>query len=81
MYDCIIRGHVSRMFCVAAHCAVVVVVIVVCAVLGCCGELGLGLGKCLCGLLPTVVGSCFGVISEGAMWVSCIVCSTIHVRF
>ena len=40
-------GHVSRVFCVAARCAVVVVVEVVCAVLGWCGELGLRSGKCL----------------------------------
>ena len=40
-------GRISWTFCVAAHCAVDVVVVVVCAVLGCCGELGLGLGKCL----------------------------------
>ena len=40
-------GHISWTFCVAAHCAVDVVVAVVCAVFGCCGVLGLRLGKCL----------------------------------
>ena len=45
-YDCF-WGHVFLVFCVAAHCAVDVVVVVVCAVLGWCGVLGLRLGKCL----------------------------------
>ena len=40
-------GHVFLVFCVAAHCAVDVVVAVVCAVFGCCGVLGLRLGKCV----------------------------------
>jgi hypothetical protein len=40
-------GHDSWVFCVAAHCAVDVVVEVVCAVFCCCGELGLRSGKCV----------------------------------
>ncbi len=39
--------HISWTFWIAAHCAVDVVVVVVCAVLGCCGVLGLRSGKCL----------------------------------
>ncbi len=80
MYDCIFRGHVSWIFCVAAHCAVVVVVVVVCAVLGCCGELGLGLRKCL-----WFIAHCGWVVlwrdQGGAMRVSCMMCSRIRVRF
>ncbi len=40
-------GQDSWVFCVAAHCAVDVVVMCVCAVFCCCGELGLRLGKCV----------------------------------
>ena len=39
--------HISWTFWIAAHCAVDVVVVVVCAVLGCCGVLGLRSGKCV----------------------------------
>ena len=40
-------GRISWTFCVAAHCAVDVVVVVVCAVFGCCGVLGFRSGKCV----------------------------------
>ena len=39
-------------FCVASLCAAVIVVVVVCAVLGCCGVLGLRSGKCLWLIAP-----------------------------
>jgi len=41
------RGHVYRVFCVASCCDVVVVVVVLCAVFGCCGVLGLRSRQCL----------------------------------
>jgi len=43
----IFMGHVSWTFFVAGRCAVDVVVVVVCAVFGCCGVLGVRSRKCL----------------------------------
>ena len=79
------QGHVSLGFCVASLCAAVMVVVVVCAVLGCCGVLGLRSGKCLWLIAP-----CGWVVlwlwrDEGGrdvkfcMRVSCMICSRILV--
>ena len=77
------KGRISWTFCVAAHCAVDVVVVVVCAAFGCCGVLGFRSGKCVWLIAP-----CGGVVlwrAEGGrdvkfcMRVSCMICSRIRV--
>ena len=79
------RGMFFWGFCVASLCAAVIVVVVVCAVLGCCGVLGLRSGKCLWLIAP-----CGWVVlwrDEGGrdvkfcMRVSCMICSRIRVLF